>query len=197
MKKYAWMKYILLIPVILLVLPLLLNLLCRLAVTISESLNIPQVIQISNLSNIDFSDYAAVGVSLFSSLSVFLISYMTYRLSKSVQEYAEKQDKDKRQYTVKKLVNEINNNIQLIDSHVKKTGAEPGEICIDAFELIGNTLYGLPEEVLIKIQDLYNTFKYFEKNGQLSDCDKKQWVNPDKVNENKEVINNLLMWGMR
>lgn len=195
MMKNNWVKYFLSLILILLF-PLLLNLLCYASIKITAWLKIPQIIQFSNLSTIEFSDYATIVISLFSCLSVLWVGYMTYQLSQSVQEYSLKQDKADRQYALAKLLLEISYNAPILERHVKMLGSEPELIRVEAYGLIEKVASELPVNTLTELFSLYRMFQYYKENGSISNDDINRWFTDDKAIRTMDLIDKLTNRGM-
>lgn len=189
------MKYCLSFILILLF-PLLLNLLCYISIEITSWLKIPQLIQFSNLSTIEFSDYVAIVVSLFSCLSVLWVGYMTYQLSQSIQEYTLRQDKAERQYALTKIILEINYNASILERHIKMLESKPEKIRVEAYGLIEKVASELPIDILTELSSLYNVFKNYKESGGISNNDINYWFTDDKAIKTKDFLLKLMNEGI-
>ena len=190
MMKKNWMRYFIVLILILLF-PLFLNLLCHISISVTAWLKIPQLIQFSNLSTIEFSDYATIVISLFSCLSVLWVGYMTYQLSQSVQEYTLKRDKADCQFALAKLLLEINHNAPILERHVKMLGSAPEKIRIEAYDLIEKVASELPTDVLTELSSLYEMFQFFKENASISNDDINHWFTDDNTIRTENLINKL------
>ena len=190
-------KIILLLAVLFFILlfPLLLNIVIRCAIKVTTYLNFPEIIYLSELSDIRFSDYVSAIISLFSCVSALWIGYITYRLSRSITEYTQRQDTESLQYAALTILIEIEHNINILENYIKFIEHAPEKIRFDAYKSLEKISSKLTKNTISNIHSLYEMFRMYQEKQTISGPEKERWFAEDNSFKNNILLETLSKLG--
>ena len=166
-KKRKWLLFIsivLLLPLI----PFLFSIVIRLISFVTIKLKIPILFTINDIIEISLSDYIAIVVSLISCISAVWLGVITYRLSNSIHEYTQAQQRNAKRFAAHSICIEIQHNVNVLNSYTRNVASKPEEIQLDAFNMLEIVCPELSVEGSNYLLDLYRICKQFKEQSTFS-----------------------------
>lgn len=135
---------------------------------VTIKLKIPVLFTFSDFNEISLSDYVAIVVSLISCTSAVWLGVITYRLSNSIQEHTQTQQRNAKRLAANSICIEIQHNVKVLNNHTKNVASKPEEIQLDAFNMLEVVSPDLSVEGYNNLQYLYRICKQFKERSTFS-----------------------------